>query len=413
MRCDVLVLGATVKLTEPVPEPVAPALTVIQVTLLTAVQEQPVVVVTVVDASAPAAGTDWVEGEIENEHPAGSCVTENVCPPTVSVPVRGLVLALAATLKLTEPLPVPVAPLVTVNHPVSLLTPVHEHPDDAVIVAEPVPPAATTDWLVGASAYVHGAAACVTEKVCPPMVSVPPRGLVLGFAVALNATEPFPLPVAPRVTVNHPVSLLTPVHEHPDGAVIVVEPVPPPARTAWLVGESAYVHGAAACVTENVWPPMVRVPLRGVPLGFAVALKLTDPGPLPAAPLVTVNHPVSLLTPVHEHPARAVTAVEPVPPPATTAWLVGASAYVHDAAACVTENVCPPMVSVPLRGLVLGLDEALNATEPLPLPVAPLVTVNQDVLLLTPVQVHPAGAVTLVEPVPPPATTDWLAGEIE
>ena len=76
------------------------------------------------------------------------------------------------------------------------------------------------------------------------------------------------------------------------------------------------------------------------------------------------------------------------------------------AAACVTVNVCPPMVSVPVRGLVFGLDDALNPTEPFPLPVAPLVTVNQDVLLLTPVHAHPVGAVTAVDPVPPPATID-------
>jgi hypothetical protein len=64
------------------------------------------------------------------------------------------------------------------------------------------------------------------------------------------------------------------------------------------------------------------------------------------------------------------------------------------------------MVIVPVRGLVFGLDEALNATVPFPLPLTPLVTVSQDVALLTPVHAHPAGAVTAVEPVPPLATTD-------
>jgi hypothetical protein len=70
------------------------------------------------------------------------------------------------------------------------------------------------------------------------MLSVPLRCVPLGFAVALNATEPVPLPVAPLVTVNHPVLLLTPVHEQPAGAVTVVEPVPPPTANDWLVGES-------------------------------------------------------------------------------------------------------------------------------------------------------------------------------
>ena len=89
MRCAVLGLGATVKLTEPLPEPVAPAVTVIQVALLTAVQVHPAIVVTAVEPLDPAAGTDRVEGEIENEQEAAPWVTVNVCPPMVAVPVRG------------------------------------------------------------------------------------------------------------------------------------------------------------------------------------------------------------------------------------------------------------------------------------------------------------------------------------
>ena len=145
MRCDVLGLGATVRLTEPGPEPVAPAVTVIQVTPLTAVQEQPVVVVTVVDSSAPAAATDRLDGEIEYEHPAGSCVTLNACPAIVNVPLRCDELALAAALNATVPFPLPLAPLVTVNHDVLLLTPVHAHPAGAVTAVDPVPPPATID----------------------------------------------------------------------------------------------------------------------------------------------------------------------------------------------------------------------------------------------------------------------------
>ena len=69
-------------------------------------------------------------------------------------------------------------------------------------------------------------------------------------------------------------------------------------------------------------------------------------------------------------------------------------------------------MTVPVRWLVLALALALKLTVPLPLPDAPAVTVNQPVLLLTPVHAQPACAVTLVDPVPPPATTDWLVGEI-
>jgi hypothetical protein len=169
------------------------------------------------------------------------------------------------------------------------------------------------------------------------------------LAVALYATDPPPLPLAPLVTVSHDVLLLTPVHAQPVGAVTAVEPVPPAATTDWLVGLIAYVQGAAACVTENVWPAIVSEPLRCVAFGFAAALNATVPVPLPLAPLVTVSHDVLLLTPVHAQPASVVTVVEPVPPAATTDWLVGLIAYVHAAPAWVTVSVCPPMVSDPLR----------------------------------------------------------------
>jgi hypothetical protein len=70
VRCAVLALGAMVNLAKPPPDPVAPAVTVIQGTLLAAVQLHPDEVVTVADELPPAIGTDAVVGEIEYEHPA-------------------------------------------------------------------------------------------------------------------------------------------------------------------------------------------------------------------------------------------------------------------------------------------------------------------------------------------------------
>jgi hypothetical protein len=90
--------------------------------------------------------------------------------------------------------------------------------------------------------------------------------------------------------------------------------------------------------------------------------------------------------------------------------LVGEMLNAHDVAFWVTLNVWLPIVMVPVRALVVGLADALNATVPVPLPLAPLVTVNHDVWLLTPVHAHPVGAVTAVDPVPPLATTDWFVG---
>lgn len=72
---------------------------VIHVALLVAVQPQPVPAVTL---TVPVVAEDDVRlddvGEIANVHGAPACVTVKVWPPIVSVPVRELVLVLAATL---------------------------------------------------------------------------------------------------------------------------------------------------------------------------------------------------------------------------------------------------------------------------------------------------------------------------
>ena len=81
------------------------------------------------------------------------------------MPVRELVLLLAAALNATVPVPVPLAPPVTVSQDVLLLTPVHAHPAGDVTSVEPVPPAAATEPLVGAIAYVQVMPGCVTLKL--------------------------------------------------------------------------------------------------------------------------------------------------------------------------------------------------------------------------------------------------------
>ena len=86
----------------------------------------------------------------------------------------------------------------------------------------------------------------------------------------------------------------------------------------------------------KVSPPIVSVPVRACGFGFAVALKFTVPLPLPDAPPVIVNQLVSLLAAVQAHPAGPLTLVDPLPPAATTDWLPGDNANVHDAADCET-----------------------------------------------------------------------------
>ena len=122
-------------------------------------------------------------------------------------------------------------------------------------------------------------------NVRPAIVSVPIRSAPV-FAAIVKSTAPLPLPLAPEVIINH-VALLPAVHAQPAIVVtITVVPVPPAAPIDWLDGAIVYVHaggGAAACVTVNVWPAIVRVPARPAPV-LAATLNVTDPFPFPIAP---------------------------------------------------------------------------------------------------------------------------------
>jgi hypothetical protein len=76
-----------------------------------------------------------------NAQLAAACVTVKVCPATVSVALRVDVVVFAATLKLTLPLPEPVAPVAMLAH-AALLVAVQEHPVLVVTATDPEPPAA-------------------------------------------------------------------------------------------------------------------------------------------------------------------------------------------------------------------------------------------------------------------------------
>ena len=68
----------------------------------------------------------------------------------------------------------------------------------------------------------------------------------------------------------------------------------------------------------NVWPAIVIVPVRVVLVGIG---RRAERHRAVAAAARAARHRqprVLLLTPVHAHPAGAVTSVDPVPPPAAT-----------------------------------------------------------------------------------------------
>jgi hypothetical protein len=84
---------------------------------------------------------------------------------------------------LTVPLPLPLAPDVTVIHD-ALLTAVHPQPLPPVTVTLPDPPLDPTLCDVGDTLKLHTPAS-VTVTVCPPTVRVPERLLVDAFAATV------------------------------------------------------------------------------------------------------------------------------------------------------------------------------------------------------------------------------------
>src|SRR2546425_5184302 len=84
---------------------------------------------------------------------AALCVMVKGWPAICRVPILTEPV-FAATLKLTEPFPLPVAPEPIVTHG-ALLTAVQLQPDPAVTFTEPVPTAAENDWLAGERVYVQ------------------------------------------------------------------------------------------------------------------------------------------------------------------------------------------------------------------------------------------------------------------
>jgi hypothetical protein len=78
--------------------PVPPAVTVIQASLLVAVQPHPVDALTVTTLEPPEAAAVVDVGESADTHETPAWVIVNVCPPIVIVPIRDVVFVFAATL---------------------------------------------------------------------------------------------------------------------------------------------------------------------------------------------------------------------------------------------------------------------------------------------------------------------------
>ena len=326
----------------------------------------------------------------------------------MSVPFRGAAVVLGVPLNSTEPVPVRLAPDVTVSH-VAVLVAVHGQDAEVVTVtALPGPPPAATAWLVGLIPYVQ--AICETVKVWPAIVSVPLRGAVV-LSVALNSTEPLPVPRAPDVTVSH-VALLVAVHGQ-SAAVVTVTGLPgkTPAASVWLVELIAYVQaggagggvgeggvgeggvgeggvgeggvgeggvgeggvgGGGACgmprwMTVCMRSAMVTVPVRLLLPLLALTRYSTLPLPAPSVPEVIVIHS-ALLRAVHLHASCVVTTMLAVSESADNVRRSWSIVKRHGAASCLTRTRLSLMAISSSRIKGNGLGAATNATLASPWP---------------------------------------------
>ena len=287
----------------------------------------------------------------------------------------------------------------------ALLDAVQPHPDVAVTPTVLDDEVAATEAAVFESVKLQFAAACVTLKVWPATVTGPVRDVPSMLAATLNDTVPLPVPVAPAVTVIQ-LALLVAVRAQPVVPVTVTVATPPAALTLVLADERLKGPQAAAnCVTLKVCPPMVTVPVRGVPAVLAATLSGHRSA---AGARATRGHrdptrvarggPRAARGAGHRHRRRHRRA-------ALTLVLAGERLKGPQAAAnCVTLKVCPPMVTVPVRGVPTVLAATVNDTVPLPVPVAPAVTVIQLAPLVA-VRAQPVVPVTVTVAAPPPAPT--------
>jgi hypothetical protein len=148
-------------------------------------------------------------------------------------------------------------------------------------------------------------------NVDPAIVRVPVRAPAV-FAATLNVTAPFPVPLAPLLTVIQ-FTLLTAVHAQPDCVVTATgPPAPPELSTLWLVGAMVYMH-AALCEMVTICPATVSVPVRAAP-AFVWTEYVTVPAPVPLEPVAIVTQ-FTLLLAVHVQPDEVLTETGVPPPP--------------------------------------------------------------------------------------------------
>jgi len=329
-----------------------------------------------------------------------------VAEPTVIVPLRAAPV-LPATLYPIVPLPLPVAPEVTVIHDASLVA-VQLQEAALETVIEPVLEAAAALTVVGFKVNEQFVpAAWLMVVVAEPTVIVLLRAAPV-LAATLYPTVPLPAPAWPEVIVIHEAPLAA-VQLQDAAPETAIEPLLAVAAALTVVGLRRNEQDAAAAwLIVAVAEPTLMVPVRAAPgLGATVNPMLALPVPVGDARVI---HGTFVMAD-HAHVVVSDTKV-PAPPAAGIGIAAGLSAYVHAgggtgfcAAACVTANDWPAMARAELRSApVFG--STASSTTPGPFPGDPEAMVIQLAAVVAD-QVHPAAVVTVTRKLPPPAPTDW------
>lgn len=243
VRAVPVVFAVNEKVTEPMPDPVAPAVTVIHGVVVVAVHGQDVPEMTLSVRLLAVASTEKLTGVTVDAQPVAACVTVTVWPAAVNVPVRGLPVAFCAMENVTEPIPEPAAPLVMVIQLVAVVA-VHGQDVPETTLSVRLLAIASTAKLTGVAVDAQPVAACVTVTVWPAAVNVPVRGVPVVFCAMENVTAPIPDPVAPLVMAIHPVPVVA-VHEQEVPAMMLSVRLLAVESTAKLTG-----------VTVPVQPPV-------------------------------------------------------------------------------------------------------------------------------------------------------------
>lgn len=247
------------------------------------------------------------------------------------------------------------------------------------------------------------------------MMTVALRGRVEGFAAIRKVTVLEPVPVPPEAMVAQLTGL-----EALQLQVLEEAPTAMPRRVVLAVieignvgieNEQVDVLEVPTCITVTVIPAMVSVALRAVADVFAAIERVTVPVPVPLAPSVMVIQ-LTVLVVVQAHVLEDALTVNLTPSLlALTEIGEGTSNEQEDvllAPACVTVTDFPAMVSVALRAVVAVFAASARATEPVPAPLAPAVTVIQlGALVVVQVQVL-ADGVTFTLLLVAPAPTETL-----